>query len=153
MHDNSEERLPLTASTGSPLRVVIDTNILVGGAYAPASASRQLLDACLRGELVAVLSPPLRKEYKHILVRAVRVRGYDQALRQFLEIAEVVEPAPVTSMVPGDPDDDKLVAAALGSNAGHIITNDHHLLDLDPVAGVRILLPVAFILLCHVGWR
>ena len=61
-----------TTLKASPPRVVIDTNVIVGGAYAPPSASRQIIDACLRGELVAVLTPSLRKEYEYILKRAVR---------------------------------------------------------------------------------
>jgi uncharacterized protein len=134
------------ASTALPsTRVVIDTNVLVGGAYAPASASRQIIDACLRGELVAVLSPSLRKEYEHILERAVRVRGYDEALRQFLEKAEVVEPAVVPRVVADDPEDDKLIATGLGGNAGFVITNDRHLLGLDPYGPICILRPAAFI--------
>jgi putative PIN family toxin of toxin-antitoxin system len=141
MHNSPEDRQPWPAHP----RVVIDTNVLVGGAYAPTSASRQIIDACLRSELVAVLSPALRKEYEHILERAVRVRGYDEKLHQFLEQAEAVEPAEVPRVVPDDPEDDKLVAAALGANAGYIITNDHHLLGLDTFEGIRIVRPADFI--------
>lgn len=142
--DSGNDQLP-TAPAASLLRVVIDTNVLVGGAYAPMSASRQVIDACLRGELVAVQSPSLHKEYEHILEKAVRVHGYDEALRQFLEKAEVVEPAIVPRVVPDDPEDDKLVAAALGGNAGFIITNDRHLLDLDPYGLIRIHRPADFV--------
>lgn len=126
-------------------RVVLDTNVLVGGAYAPTSASRQIIDACLRRELVAVQSLSIRKEYEHILKRAVRVRGYDDALRRFLEIAEVVEAAVVRRVVPDDPEDDKLIATALGGNAGAIITNDRQLLNLDPYGTIRILRPAPFV--------
>ncbi len=141
-------RLAENVSTApSSTRVVIDTNVLVGGAYASFSASRQIIDACLRGELVAVLSPSLRREYELILGRAVRIRGYDEALRQFLDGAEVVEPAAVLRVVPDDPEDDKLIATALEANAGFIITNDHHLLSLDPYGQIRILRPADF------AWR
>jgi putative PIN family toxin of toxin-antitoxin system len=125
-------------------RVVIDTNVLVGAAYAPTSASRRIIDACLRGELVAVLSPALRGEYEHILEQAVRARGYREALRQFLERAEVVEPAPLPHGVSADPEDDKVLAAGLGGGAGFLITNDHHLLELDPYGPLRIVRPAAF---------
>src|SRR5437879_3371459 len=96
-----------------PLKVVLDTNVLVGSAYAEGSASRQVVEACLRGELIAVLSPDLKREYEHILARAVRVRSHDESLRKLLEEATVVEPAQTPRVVPEDPEDDKLVAAAL----------------------------------------
>ncbi len=145
MGDNSVIGALATASWGAPPRVVIDTNVLVGGAYASSSASRRIIDACLRGELVAVLSPSLRREYELILGRAVRIRGYDEALRQFLDGAEVVEPPAVLRVVPDDPEDDKLIAAALGGSAGFIITNDQHLLGLDLYGPIHILRPAVFI--------
>ena len=37
-------------------RVVLDTNVLVAAAYAPASASRAIVEACLHGELEAIMS-------------------------------------------------------------------------------------------------
>jgi putative PIN family toxin of toxin-antitoxin system len=129
----------------APPRVVLDTNVLVGGAYAEGSASRRIIDACLRGDLVAVSSPALHREYERILRQAVRVRGYDEALRRLLDGAEVVEPAAAPRVVPDDPEDDKLVAAALAAGAAAIITNDHHLLGLDPLGPLRIVRPAEFV--------
>lgn len=145
MSEHPENQRLAKAPVESSPRVVIDTNVLVGGAYTSTSASRQVIDACLRGGLIAVLSLSLRKEYEYILERAVRVREYDEALRQFLEKAEVVEPAIVPRVVRDDPEDDKLVAAALGGNAGFIITNDRHLLDLDHYGLIRIRRPADFV--------
>jgi putative PIN family toxin of toxin-antitoxin system len=126
-------------------RVVLDTNILVGGAYTEGSASRRIVDACLRGELVAVLSVALQREYEHILQRAVRGRDYQESLQSLLEGAEWVEPAQTPRVVPDDPDDDKLVAAALAGAADALVTNDRHLLALDGHAGLRIVRPAEFV--------
>jgi putative PIN family toxin of toxin-antitoxin system len=131
-----------------PLKVVLDTNLLVAAAYAPASASRRIVAACLRGELIAVVSPALRREYEHILPRAVRGRAGEEMLRRLLEGATVVEPAEVPPVVPDDPDDDKLLAAALAAGAAAVISNDGHLLGLDPFGGVRVVRPVDFV----AGW-
>jgi putative PIN family toxin of toxin-antitoxin system len=128
-----------------PTRVVLDTNVLVGSAYAEWSASRRILNACLRGELIAVLSRALRVEYESILAKAVRVRGYEESFQRLLGRAEAVEPAQTPRVVPDDPEDDKLVAVALAGGAGAIITNDHHLLGLDPYGPVRILRPGEFV--------
>jgi putative PIN family toxin of toxin-antitoxin system len=129
----------------SKCRVVLDTNVLVGSAYAKGSASRQILEACLHGELTPVLSPAVKKEYDHILPRAVRIPGYEEPMRKMLEKVEWVEPAQTPRAVPDDPEDDKLVAVALAANADALITNDRHLLALDPLGPTRILRPAAFL--------
>jgi uncharacterized protein len=126
-------------------KVVLDTNTLVAAAYAEASASRRIVEACLRGELAAVLSPALRKEYEYILTRAVRGGDYGPALRRLLEEAAVVEPREVPRVVPDDPEDDKLLALAVAAGANAVVTNDRHLLHLDPFGPVRILRPEAFV--------
>jgi putative PIN family toxin of toxin-antitoxin system len=130
-------------------RVVLDTNVLVGALYAAGSASRRLLDACLRGELRACVSPALRQEYEQILARAVRGRPYQETLQGLLGQALLVEPAATPRVVPDDPEDDKLVAVALAAGAGALVTNDRHLLGLDPCGTVRVLRPAMLVTL----WR
>lgn len=125
-------------------RIVLDTNVLVGGAYDDLSASRRIIEACLAGELVAILSPPLRAEYEAILPRAVRIRGYAAQIRAFLDHAETVPLADIPSVVQDDPEDDKVIATAVAGRADALITNDRHLLDLDPYGGIRIIQPVNF---------
>lgn len=119
-------------------RIVLDTNVLVAAAYAPASASRRIVAACLAGELLPVASLAIRREYEHILARAVRVEGYRDRLRELLNKLELVEPSETSRLVPDDPDDDKFPAAAMAGGAGWIITSDHHLLELDPYGSIRI---------------
>jgi putative PIN family toxin of toxin-antitoxin system len=126
-------------------RVVLDTNLLVGSAYAPRSASRRIVDACLRGELTALVSAALRREYELILARAVAGRRDAEPLRRLLEVAEAVEPMQTPRVVPDDPDDDKLVAAALAGGADALVTNDRHLLALDPHGPLRIVRPAEFV--------
>ena len=75
----------------------------------------------------------------------MRVPGYGESLRRFLEQAEVVEPARTPRVVPEDADDDKLVAVALAADAT-LVTNDRHLLRLDPGGPVRILRPAEYVL-------
>jgi putative PIN family toxin of toxin-antitoxin system len=130
-------------------RVVLDTNVLVGAAYAEESASRRLVEACLDRELIAVLSPALRREYEQIIRQAVRVRGFDDALRRLLDEAEIVEPQQTPRVVADDPEDDKLVAVAVAASASALITNDRHLLALDPHGPIRIVRPAEFVRL----WR
>jgi putative PIN family toxin of toxin-antitoxin system len=126
-------------------RIVLDTDALVAAAYAERSASRQIFEGCLRREVQAVISPELHREYRYIVSRAVWGRDFGDLFRRFLEHAEVVEPVETPRVVPEDPDDDKIVAAALAGFADAIVTNDHHLLCLDPYGQLRILRPAEFV--------
>jgi putative PIN family toxin of toxin-antitoxin system len=132
---------------GQVLQVVVDTDSLVAAAYAERSASRQIVEASLRREVQAVISPDLHREYRYIVSRAVRGRDFSDLFRRFLEKAEVVEPVATRRVVPDDPDDDKLVAAALAGFADAIVTNDHHLQRLDPYGQLRIVQPAEFVCL------
>jgi uncharacterized protein len=95
------------------------------------------------------MSEALRRECLLIVRRAVRGRDFAETLRRFLERAEVVEPAEVPRVVPLDPDDDKLIALALAGSAEAVLTNDRHLLGLDPYGSVRVLRPAEFV----AAWR
>jgi len=121
-------------------RVVLDTNVLVAAAYNPASASRRLVEACLDGELTPVLSPALRREYEFILDRAARGRPYLDRIHRLVDGAEVVEPAQTPRVVADDPEDDKLVSAALAAGA-ILVTNDAHLLAIAGHEGLKVVRP------------
>jgi predicted nucleic acid-binding protein len=121
-------------------RVVLDTNVLVAAAYNPRSASRSVVEACLGGELTPVLSGAVRREYEFILGRAARGRPYLDRIHQMLDGAEVVAPAETPRVVPDDPEDDKLVAAALAAGAV-LVSNDAHLLALAGHEGLKVVRP------------
>jgi putative PIN family toxin of toxin-antitoxin system len=122
------------------IRVVLDTNVLVAAVYNAASASRRIVEACLHGELTAVVSPALRREYEFILARAARGRPYLEQIHRLVDGAEVVEPAQTPRAVADDPDDDKLMAAALAAGA-LLVTNDAHLLTLAGHEGLKVVRP------------
>lgn len=122
------------------MRVVLDTNVLVAAAYNPGSASRQVVEACLEGRLIPVVSSALRREYEFILARAIRSRSYLESIHRVIDSAEVVEPGQTPRVVPDDPDDDKLVAAARAARA-ILVTNDAHLLALAGHEGLEVMRP------------
>ncbi len=109
-------------------RIVLDTNVLVAAAYAENSASRRIVEACLAGELTAVASPAVKREYEFILARAVRRPGYEGRLAELLEQMELAEPEQSPRVVREDADDDKFLAVAVTGRAGWIVTNDRQLI-------------------------
>ena len=69
---------------------------------------------------------------------------YLERLEQFLAGGTLVVPERTPRHVPDDAGDDKFLAAALAGQAGWIVSNDHHLLTLDPYWEVRIVRPGEF---------
>lgn len=121
-------------------RVVIDTNILIAAAYNPRSASRRILGQIAAGEFVLIASPAINLEYETILDRAIRSGKKRESIQETLQLATVVTPKenpPVTE----DRSDDKFLAAAIASSADLVITNDQHLLAVDPYQEIRIVQP------------
>ena len=130
------------------LRIVLDTNVLVGAAYARGSSSARIVEGCLDGRLEPVLSPPLRAEYERILPRAIRVGDWRGRHARLLDRAYLTEPASFPRVVASDPSDNILVATALAGRAWVIVTNDVHLLEPGDHEGVRILRPREFVASC-----
>jgi len=127
------------------LRVVLDTNLLVAAAYSPTSASRTIVEACLNNQLQLLVSDALRREYDFILKRALHATGYEERLAEIIAQATPFEPQNVPRVVPEDPDDDKLVALAFEARADALVTNDRHLLSLNPYHELPIVQPSRFV--------
>ena len=124
----------------SPPRVVLDTNLLVGAAYAPHSASGRLLGMAERGGIVWVVSPAVFGEYRVIVPKAVRrAGGVDRVLSALRHAVAVVPTAAHDRRARGaseDPADDKFLALADAAGAAVLLSNDHHLLDVGTHRGV-----------------
>ena len=133
---------------GCDVRVVLDTNVLVGDAYAEGSASARIVEACLDGWLEPVISPQLCDEYERILPRAIRMPHWRERYDRLLGRAILVEPPSVPRLIVDDPSDDMLVATALTGQARALITNDRHLLGLGAERWIWIARPGEFVEAC-----
>ena len=135
---------PFTFPLNPPL-LVLDTNLLVGAAYAPRSASAGLLAGVRGGELRWAVGPAVFAEYRFVVPRAVRRAGGVALILETLRHAEPAFPgAAVVAAargVSGDPDDDKFLALAAAAGADALLSNDRHLLDVGDYAGVPVMRP------------
>jgi uncharacterized protein len=116
--------------------------------------------------VVRLLREPIRSRYKLCLSEATlaetaetlltksRLRRYAEYadhdvhdyIRWLLTQAEMVPDAPAPRVVPTDPKDDQIVAAAVAAKADYLITGDRRdLLPLGEHRGVRIISPRAFL--------
>ncbi|MDP8224104.1 MAG: putative toxin-antitoxin system toxin component, PIN family [Candidatus Lernaella stagnicola] len=136
---------PFTAPPPPP-RIVLDTNILVGGIMGPDSASAKIVDAFLAGALNVVASPETIHEARLVFRRHGGIRtipgGRERAervLRALAEDARVVRNSTLPYPVCEDPSDDKFFAAAVVGNARYIVSNDKHLRRVGSYKGVKVL--------------
>lgn len=129
------------------MRVVIDTNVLVA-ALLWRGAPHALLEHVRTGMVAMVSSPALLAELADVLGRAKFDSILDQthtsrerSLSQLRQLAEVVEPPPLSQPVCRDPDDDHVLALAIAAKAELIVSGDKDLLSLGHFDSVPILAP------------
>ncbi len=119
------------------LRVILDANVLVSAAIRQSSIPGLILNSWRAGLFELVVSARLLAELRDVLgrphlARYVTAPDAEELLAALEENATVVEDAPIVErLVPGDPDDDYLVALALAGRAHAIVTGDTHLLEAD----------------------
>ena len=126
------------------MRVVFDTNVVVAG-LAVRGLCHELIELHLPVHQ-SVLSPDLWEE----LISALRDKlGLEPDELPFLELyrrhSTWVEPDRLEAPVCRDPDDDRVLAAAIAGEAEAIVTGDGDLLVLGTFQGVRIVTPRGFL--------
>jgi uncharacterized protein len=112
-----------------PLRLVVDTNILVSAALKPDGLQRTVLLLALTKPARIYVTEAILAEYREVLARSeLKIpRGLrQQFLQLILSRARLVRPTRVLR-VAKDPDDDKFMECADAARADYLITgNQRH---------------------------
>lgn len=123
------------------MRVVLDTNVLIDAYNDDFSPAAKLLDAVRHGELDAVYTRRVEREYHRILRQLIANEDFQARIREFLAAAQITEYAPAPDVQLDDEEDIKIVEAAVGGSADVIVSSDRHLLDASPIGNIKILTP------------
>ena len=127
------------------MRVVIDTNIWISGLLWR-GLPWQLLRLAETGQIELCLTPMVLAElaetlaYEKFQTRLTQL-GLTQAdlMAYVMNLSSIFETAQGEPIVTADPDDDIFLRCAAAAGAAHIVSGDHHLLDLGQYAGIPIL--------------
>jgi putative PIN family toxin of toxin-antitoxin system len=128
------------------VRIVVDTNVLVSGAFFSGPPS-WILDACFAGQHEMVVSPKILDEYLRVGSQFSKQRpntDFERFLALMLNVSPLVEEVPEASQICADPDDDKFIHCALAAGATHIISGDQHVLEVSGYSGVQVIRPREF---------
>src|ERR1043166_3387751 len=121
------------------MKIYFDTNVYVAEALL-GEAAEEMLAATQRSSWRIYASTHVLDE----LVRVMEELGFSRRLaklshNKIVRRSEMVEAAESRHTVPDDPADTPILRGALVAGADYLVTNDRHLLDLDPYQGLRII--------------
>ena len=122
------------------MRVVLDTNVLIDAASDDFVAPAKLVTAVIDGEVTALVTPAMEREYTFKTAELITNEAYRERLADFLAAAEQVSPAPTEVQI-DDRDDRKFFQAAVGGQADLVITADRHLLQIGEIGRIRMVTP------------
>ncbi len=136
----------MAGSAYQPLRLVLDTNVVIAGLLWN-GPPRRLIALAIDGELVELYSSPvLLDELAHTLGYskfAARIESFGTSIAalvaQYAAVVSLIVPTSVLRVVAGDADDDHVIAAAVAARAELIVTGDRkHLLPIGSHRGIAI---------------
>jgi len=136
-------------------RAVLDSSVLISAFLTPHGSVVRLLREPIRSRYELCLSEAILAETAEALLTKSKLRRYaayaDEDVHEFIRLlltqVEMVPDTPAPPrVVPNDPKDAPIVAAAVSAKADYLVTGDRaHLLPLGEHQGVRILSPREFL--------
>lgn len=126
----------------TPLRAVLDTNILVSALLFRGELSR-ISELWKSGKVIPLVSKETFQELRAVL-EYPKFRLTKDEISTIIEVEilpffEVVEIANQVSGICNDPDDDKFISCTISASADIIVSGDKHLCELRAYKSVRII--------------
>ena len=128
------------------MRVVLDTNVLISGAFYSGPPKR-ILQALIEGKFQTALSPEILSEYRRVGERFSLEHpnpDFEKMLSLLVTQALIVDAPELEKPLCRDPHDDKFIACALAVNAEVIVSGDNDLLSLSDRLTITVMSPKEF---------
>ena len=129
------------------MRIVLDTNVLVSGFLSPHGPPGAILRSILAGSITLCFDERVLAEYRDVLTRgslALDSERVDTVLELMEVNGESVLAEPLGVELP-DATDTMFVEVASAAGADCVVTGNRRHFPAERLAGVRVLLPRAFV--------
>ena len=133
------------------MKITVDTNVLISATFW-AGASDRIISMVEAKTIQLVLSEEIIKEYVGVLEYEEikdKIRDKNLVMRRtvskIISLSTIIEPTKKFSVVQDDPDDNKILEAAVAGGVDFIVSNDKHLLNLQEFENILIVSPDDFI--------
>lgn len=132
-------------------RAVIDTNTLVSAIInTTGSVSQEIYQNFIKKRFLLITSPLILQEIDEVIHRERIMNFHKLSLKQLQEL--INELANLSYTVSGDiqlnvsrdPDDNKIISAAVEGKADYIVSRDRHILDLKEYNNIKMISPEQF---------
>ena len=128
------------------MQVVLDTNVLVS-AIVFGGPPETIVRLAAQTSVRLILSPAIFEEFRRVLRE--KFHFTDQAVYTAETLLRragiVVEPRESIELIADDPDDNRILEAAVAGKAEVIISGDRHLLRLGAFRGIPVVTPQRFL--------
>lgn len=128
------------------MRAVLDTNVVMSAIFF-GGMPLKIVRAAFAKKIELVASKAILSEYREVAERLhsqFSIVNHRRPLAILESKLKMVRPLVLEQTVCRDPDDDAILACALGGNAKVICSGDEDLLSLDGFRGLEIMPPSAF---------
>jgi len=129
------------------MRAVLDTNVFISGIHWK-GASDKVVEAWGDDRFELVSSEEIIQELAETLLNFKKPLSQEDIMHWISLIAAkavIVAPLIKCDVIKADPDDNKFLEAAVEGNADYIVSQDHHLLDIEEFQGIKIVKPDEFL--------
>jgi uncharacterized protein len=137
----------MSAAKPAGLRVVFDTNVYFSAFIHSKGVPFKIWQEAIRQRFILLTSPAIMRELAEVL-RLDLQWSEPQIVRQLKllsRVAEIVVPKITLEMVKNDPDDDRILEAAVEGRADLIVSGDRHLVQLKSFRNIGIVRPIDFL--------
>ncbi len=129
------------------MKIVLDTNVLVGGLLSPFGPCGEIIRMVSSGELMLCLDARILSEYAKVLHRSrfgLEKNKLSVLLDYIAHRGQAVASSPLADPLP-DPDDEPFLEVALSGGIVYLVTGNHAHFPPNLCQGIKVLSPGDFL--------